>query len=105
MKKLYEKSRLAFAITWIVAYCVLMSIGDSLSESIGISKAVTLPIALTMSAVLLIFIKRNCLSNEYGLCKSKVPARKMLFYIPLAILPAVTASSVRSSRLYKSLPL
>ncbi len=93
MKKLYEKSRLAFAITWIVAYCVLMSIGDSLSESIGISKAVTLPIALTMSALLLIFIKRNRLSNEYGLCKSKVPARKMLFYIPLAILPAVNIFS------------
>ena len=93
MKKLYDKSRLAFAITWIVAYCVLMSIGDGLSENIGISKSVTLPIALTMSAVLLIFIKRNGLGNEYGLCKSKVPARKMLFYIPLIILPAVNIFS------------
>lgn len=86
MKKLYEKSRLAFAIVWIVAYCVLMSIGDSLSESVGISKAVTLPIALTMSVTLLIFIKRNSPSNEYGLCKSKVPTGKMLFYLPLVIL-------------------
>jgi hypothetical protein len=83
MKKLYDKSRLTFAITWIVAYCVLMSIGDSISESVGISKSVTLPIALTMSAVLLIFIKRNGLDNEYGLCKSQVPARKMLFYIQM----------------------
>lgn len=86
MKKLYTKSRLTFSIIWIVAYCVLMSIGDSLSESVGISKAVTLPIALTMSVVLLIFIKRNGLSNEYGLCKSKVPTGKMLFYLPLVIL-------------------
>ena len=86
MKKLYKKSRLAFAITWIVAYCVLMSIGDSLSDSVGISKSITLPIALIMSVTLLIFIKRNGLSNEYGLCKSKVPAGKMLFYLPLAIL-------------------
>ena len=86
MKKLYEKSRLAFSIIWIVAYCVLMSMGDSLSESVGISKSVTLPIAFTMSAILIIFIKRNRLDNEYGLCKSKVPAGKMLFYIPLAIL-------------------
>lgn len=93
MKKLYKKSRLAFAITWIVAYCVLMSIGDSLSESVGIAKSVTLPVALTMTAVLLIFIKRNGLSNEYGLCKSKVPARKMLFYIPLIILPSVNILS------------
>lgn len=93
MKKLYDKSRLAFAITWIVAYCVLMSIGDSISESVSISKSVTLPIALTMSAILLIFIKRNGLGNEYGLCKSQVPARKMLFYIPLIILPAVNIFS------------
>lgn len=93
MKKLYDKSKLAFAITWIVAYCVLMSIGDGLSGNIGISKSVTLPIALTMSAALLIFIKRNGLGNEYGLCKSQVPARKMLFYIPLIILPAVNIFS------------
>ena len=86
MKKLYEKSRLAFSIIWIVAYCILMSMGDSLSESVGISKSVTLPIALTMSAILIIFIKRNRLDNEYGLCKSNVPAEKMLFYLPLAIL-------------------
>ena len=86
MKKLYEKSRLAFSIIWIVAYCVLMSMGDSLYENVGISKSVTLPIALTMSAILIIFIKRNRLDNEYGLCKSKVPAGKMLFYLPLAIL-------------------
>lgn len=86
MKKLYEKSRLAFTIVWIVSYCVLMSIGDSLSENVGISKSITLPIALIMSVTLLIFIKRNGLSNEYGLCKSKVPAGKMLFYLPLVIL-------------------
>ena len=88
MKKLYKKSRLAFSIIWIVAYCVLMSIGDSLSDSAGISKAVTLPIALTLSATLFIFIKRNSLTKEYGLCKSKASARKMLFYLPLLTLMA-----------------
>ncbi len=88
MKKLYKKSRLAFSIIWIVAYCVLMSIGDSLSDSVGISKAVTLPIALTLSATLFIFIKRNSLTKEYGLCKSEISARKMLFYLPLVILMA-----------------
>ena len=93
MKKLYEKSRLTFSIIWIVAYCVLMSAGDSLSDKIGIAKAVTLPIALTMSAVLLIFIKRNGLRDEYGLCKSKVPAGKMLFYLPLALMMAANLFS------------
>ena len=101
MKKLYKKSRLTFSIIWIAAYCVLMSIGDILSESVGISKAVTLPIALTMSVVLLIFIKRNGLSEEYGLCKSKVPARKMLFYLPLAIL--MSANLINGLKLNLSL--
>ena len=101
MKKLYKKSRLTFSIIWIAAYCVLMSIGDILSESVGISKAVTLPIALTMSVVLLIFIKRNRLSEEYGLCKSKVSARKMLFYLPLAIL--MSANLINGLKLNLSL--
>lgn len=52
MKKLYQKSELVFAIVWIVAYCVLLSVGDNLSESIGISKAVTFPI----SAVLCLYL-------------------------------------------------
>ena len=86
MKKLYDKSKLTFSIVWIVAYCVLMSVGDALSEKIGIAKAVTLPIALVLSAVLLAFIKSNRLTEEYGLCKSEVPAKNMLFYIPLVIM-------------------
>ncbi len=86
MKKLYDKSKLTFSIVWIVAYCVLMSVGDGLSEKIGTAKAVTLPIALVLSAVLLIFIKNNRLTKEYGLCKSEVPSSKMLFYIPLALM-------------------
>lgn len=86
MRKLYEKSDLAFAIVWIVIYCVLMSVGDGLSDTIGISKAVTLPIAIILSAILFFFIKRGNLSKEYGLCKSEVPSKKMLFYLPLILM-------------------
>jgi len=35
LKKLYDKSKIWFAITWISAYCVLMSVGDSLSVTVG----------------------------------------------------------------------
>ncbi len=86
MKKLYNKSRLTFSIVWIVAYCVLMSIGDGLSAEVGIEKSVTFPIALLLSVLLIAFIKRNNLTKEYGLCKSETPTSKMLFYIPLALL-------------------
>lgn len=86
MKRLYDKSKLTFSIVWIAAYCVLMSIGDALSEKIGIAKAITLPVALLLSAILFAFIKRNRLTREYGLCKSEVPASRLLFYIPLVLM-------------------
>ncbi len=86
MKKLYAKNETSFAILWIIVYCVLFSVGDNLSEAFGIEKIVTLPIALLLSIFLLVFIKKNGLSEKYGLCKSNVPASKMLFYIPIIII-------------------
>ena len=89
MKKLYERSELAFSIVWIVAYCILLSLGDNISESIGITKSVTLPIAAVLSFILFIYIKHNKLMKKYGFCKPSVPGRKMLFYIPLILLLTV----------------
>lgn len=86
MKKLYEKSEICFAIAWIIVYVVLVSTGDNISAEIGVLKSVTLPILLVLSAILVLFIKRNGLFEKYGLCKSEIPASKMLFYIPLIIL-------------------
>lgn len=86
MKKLYEKSELAFSIIAIVIYCVLLSVGDSLSAEVGVNKIITLPVALIMSAVLFIFITRNGLTEKYGLCKPNATAKEMLYYIPLGLL-------------------
>ena len=86
VKKLYEKSEIWFAVAWIIAYVVLASIGDNISADIGILKVATLPILIILSVILFLFVKRNGLSKKYGLCKSEIPASKMLFYIPLVIL-------------------
>ena len=59
LKKLYDKSKIWFAVAWIIAYCVLMSVGDALSEMIGIEKSVTLVIGIILSAALLLFLKKN----------------------------------------------
>ena len=56
LKRLYDKNAVLFAVLWIVAYCVLMSVGDMLSELVGVEKAVTLPIALLLSTALFIFL-------------------------------------------------
>ncbi len=86
MKKLYRKSELGFALLWIGIYCLLLSVGDSLSQKLGVINSVSFPIALTLSAILLVFIKKSELMKKYGLCKPCVPAGKMLFYIPLTLL-------------------
>lgn len=86
LKKLYLKNELWFALAWIIAYCVLASVGDNLSSDIGILKVVTLPILIALSVILYLFVKKNGLGEKYGLCKPQMSAAKMLYYIPLIIL-------------------
>lgn len=86
MTKLYKKSEIAFAILWIAAYVVLSSIADQLSESVGIPKSVTAALHAAMSLVLFLWIRKNGLSVKYGLCRSGVPAKRFLYYLPLAVI-------------------
>ena len=89
LKKLYDKSPIWFAIAWIIAYCVLLSVGDAVSASIGIEKSVTLAIGILLSAILLLFLKKHGLFAEYGLCAPKASAKSMLYYIPILIMLTV----------------
>lgn len=86
LKKLYDKSKIWFAVAWIVAYCVLMSAGDWLSDVLGVEKSATLAVGVALSAVLLMFLKKNGLFEAYGICRPKTPSRTMLFYIPIFIM-------------------
>ena len=86
MKKLYAKSEIWFAVAWIIAYVVLVSTGDNISKALDIEKIVTLPILIAMSAILYFFVRKNGLTEKYGLCKPRLPAAKMLYYIPLLVL-------------------
>ena len=86
MKKLYEKNELTFAIVWIVVYCVLQSMANPLGKAIGIEYVASPAFCVLQSIILFSFIRRNDLLKKYGLCKSYVPARRFLFYVPLFIL-------------------
>ena len=86
MTKLYQKSEITFAILWIVAYVVLTSIADQLSEAVGVMKSVTAALHIVMSLVLFFWIRNNHLSGKYGFCMSSVPAKKFLYYLPLAVI-------------------
>ena len=86
LKKLYTKSEIWFAAAWIIAYVVLASAADNISADLGTQKIVTLPILIAMSAILCFFVRKNGLTEKYGLCKPQLPAGKLLFYIPLLVL-------------------
>jgi membrane protease YdiL (CAAX protease family) len=86
LKKLYDKSKIWFAVAWIIAYCVLMSMGDSLSAAVGTDKSVTFVVGLLLAVVLLLFLRKHSLFEAYGLCPSKVSARSMLFYLPVLLM-------------------
>lgn len=86
LKKLYDKSKIWFALLWIIAYCVLMSAADAFSAWIGVDKSVTLAIGIFLSATLLLFLKKNGLLSDYGLCTPKTSAKSMLYYVPIFIM-------------------
>lgn len=86
MKKLYEKNELTFALVWIAVYCVLQSLANPLNKAIGVAYAASAAFCILQAAVLLTFIRKNSLQKRYGLCKSSVPARQFLYYVPLLIL-------------------
>ncbi len=86
MKKLYEKNEQAFAIVWIVVYCVLQSFANPLNEKTGVEYSASAVFCILQTIILFAFIRKNNLQKRYGLCKSPVPARRFLYYVPLIIL-------------------
>ena len=92
MTKLYKKSEITFAILWIVAYVVLSSYADQLSESIGIIKSATAVLQIAMSLVLFFWIRSNNLSEKYGFCRPKVSAKQFLYYLPLIVIASTVIS-------------
>ena len=89
MNRIYRNHPLLFAILWIVVYVIALSIGDNLSRNLGIEKSVTVVIAGVLTTALILWLKRNDLTREYGLCPSKVPAGRLLCYLPLVLLASV----------------
>ena len=56
MNKSYNKNELGFAIFWIVAYIVFVSIADGISAVIGIEKIITVFVLIAMTAMIDVII-------------------------------------------------
>lgn len=90
MKKLYEKSEIWFAVIWIIAYVILFSAADSLSESLGVLKSVNAPLGVLLSVILFVWIRKNGLSEKYGLIPFKGNPKNYLYFIPLLLIMSVS---------------
>lgn len=86
MQKLYEKSRIGFALVWIAVYVIGISITEEVSRTIGVEKLLTLPCLMLMIFVSLRWMRAQNLLQDFGLCRPVAPARRFLYYIPLVVL-------------------
>ena len=89
MKKLYQKDEVWFAVLWIGLYVVGFSLGDGLSEKLGMPKSLTCAVGLVLSTVLFRFVKQNGLMDYYGLCRPKGERKRTLLYMPLIAISSV----------------
>jgi len=85
MKKLYEKNELTFALVWIAIYVAGTSLAEALSETVGIQKLVSAAFHITMSVILLLWVRRNNLTEKYGLFLPRYRLAQAWFFIPLVL--------------------
>jgi len=90
MKKLYDKSELTFSLAWIIAYVVLFSVADNFSDTLEFEKIITAPVSVFLALFLFIWIRKNSLSEKYGLCLFKGNWKNYLYFMPL--LPIMTTN-------------
>lgn len=86
LQKTYEKNELRFALFWIIVYCAVNSLANVLSNAAGINSAFNFAFNLILSLILLGWIKYAGVWQTYGICKTSIPARNFLWYLPLILL-------------------
>ena len=89
MKKFYEKSEDWFAIMWIIIYVVGVSIAENISKAIGIPSIITLFFSIGIVTVIAAFMKKNGLTELYGLCRPVLTGKDLLYFIPLAAICSI----------------
>lgn len=86
MKKLYEKNELTFALVWIGIYCALQSLANPLNRLLGVEYSASAVLCVLQAVAIFAFVRKNGLMERYGLCRTTLPARRFLYYIPLLLL-------------------
>ena len=87
MQGLYKKSKIWFAIIWIILYVVLSGVADSIT--LGYEKLTTCIVHFLMTIIIILWLKKNDLFKEFGLCLPENNLSNVLYYIPLVVLSSV----------------
>ncbi|MBR5962416.1 MAG: CPBP family intramembrane metalloprotease [Clostridia bacterium] len=85
MTKLYEKNETAFAVMWILIYIIGTCLAEALSEIAGIFKLFPAIFHAGLAAFILVWVKRNGLSEKYGLFLPRYRLSQAWFFLPLAL--------------------
>lgn len=84
MDRIYQKSKLWFALCWIGVYVLGTGGADRLSELVGMPKLVTVLFTGALCVIIVFWLRKNDLLTFFGLCRPAASAREFLFYLPLA---------------------
>jgi len=93
MKKIQETKPIWHAMIWIIAYIILVNVGDMISEVIGVANSATSAILIIFSTAVLLYVNKNNWTRYYGLSwPKKADFQKTWLYIPLAIIAVLQYS-------------
>ena len=89
MKKFFDKDEVWFAIVWILVYVMGFANADSMSDTIGIPKLLTVLFGFMLTIILYSFIRTHHLSHYFGLCFPTSKPKAYLYYLPLILISSV----------------
>ncbi len=89
MVALYKKSQIWFTMCLIAVYVIGTSVSDYISSALGIEKMVTCFFHIAMSFCIFLWLRKNGLLQNYGLCHLNIKASSYLYFVPLAVLSTV----------------
>ena len=96
MKKLYEKNEVAFALVWIALYVIVMNLAlrfcggfDNLPEKTVSQVLVPVICIVVLALAVTLWIIKNGLADQYGLCSFQGHFKAFLWFVPLAVMSCI----------------
>lgn len=99
-KKIYEKSEIGFALSWIGLYLVLMNAAlqfcggfDNLADKTIVQLSVPLICIVLLAVFSTVWIRQNGFMEKYGLCSFRKDLKTFLWFLPLL---AMTCTNLKN---------